>query len=69
MFGPRDGGCLAVATEAPPYPPGTIKHNEPKTAEATPAGINQRTGSNRCECDGGPALGTGTETKLRGETG
>eukprot|EP00974_Lingulodinium_polyedra_P060506 5833334-Lingulodinium_polyedra.AAC.1 len=21
MFGPHDGGCLAVATEAPPYPP------------------------------------------------
>eukprot|EP00974_Lingulodinium_polyedra_P003540 333007-Lingulodinium_polyedra.AAC.1 len=46
MFGPRDGGCLAVATEAPPYPPSTIKHKEPKAAEATPAGINHRARSN-----------------------
>eukprot|EP00974_Lingulodinium_polyedra_P042603 4090115-Lingulodinium_polyedra.AAC.1 len=65
MFGPHDGGCLVVATEAPPYPPGTVKHREPNAAEATPAGINQRARSNRCECGGGAAITTGTEATLR----
>eukprot|EP00974_Lingulodinium_polyedra_P007401 704024-Lingulodinium_polyedra.AAC.1 len=62
MFGPHDGGCLAVAAEAPPHPPGTNKHKEPKSAETTPVGISQRARSNRRERDDGPPLGTSTET-------
>eukprot|EP00974_Lingulodinium_polyedra_P058470 5630897-Lingulodinium_polyedra.AAC.1 len=50
ILGPHDGGgCFVVATEAPPYPPGTIKHTALKAAEATPVGISHRTRSNNCE--------------------
>eukprot|EP00974_Lingulodinium_polyedra_P115506 11155554-Lingulodinium_polyedra.AAC.1 len=39
MFGPRAGGCFAVATETPPwpYPPVTIRRKTLKAAVATPA--------------------------------
>eukprot|EP00974_Lingulodinium_polyedra_P025485 2464980-Lingulodinium_polyedra.AAC.1 len=49
MLGPHDGDCFVVSTEAPPYPPGTIRHTALKTAETTPAGISHRARSNSCE--------------------
>eukprot|EP00974_Lingulodinium_polyedra_P123131 11185584-Lingulodinium_polyedra.AAC.1 len=49
ILGPHDGGRFVVATEAPPYPPGTIKQSALNAAVEMPANISRCARSNNCE--------------------